>query len=179
MKVTTGKFRVSYAQVFTPRAIEEGQEPKYSLTMLFDKDDPALDPLKKAAKDAAHAKWGDKVPKNIRNPFRDGDEDSDQEAYKDKIFIRVSSKSKPGLVDKDRNAILEAEDFYSGCYARATVNSFAYDTAGNKGVSFGLNNIQKLADGERLDNRTAAEDDFDDYTGSTKAASETDDDGMF
>lgn len=166
-KVKTGKFRSSYANVFVARAVNEGEDPKYSITMLFDKGDPSLKDLKAAAKAAIAAKWGANPPKKLRSPFRDGDDpDEDRgEAYKGKVFIYASGKSKPGIVDgsTDRNSITSPEEFYSGCFARATVNAFAYDTKGNRGVSFGLNNLQKLGDGERLDGHTSAEDDFDDY----------------
>lgn len=163
-KVTTGKFRSSYANVFVARSIEDG-DPMYSITMLFDKDDPCLKDLKKVAKNAVANKWGSNPPKNLRSPFRDPDDDDKHpgEAYKGKIYIRASSKTKPGIVDAHRNAIIDPNEFYSGCYARATLNAFGYDTKGNKGVSFGLNNLQKLGEGERLDGRVAAEDDFDDY----------------
>ena len=166
-RVMSPKFRASYANVFVPRAINEGDDPKYSITMLIPKSDKAgIASMKAAAKAAIVDKWGDKPPKNLRTPFRDGDdEDEDRgEAYKGMIFIYASGKSKPGIVDKSKNPIESPDEFFSGCFARATVNAFAYDTKGNKGVSFGLNNIQMLAKGEHLDGRTSAEEDFDDYS---------------
>jgi hypothetical protein len=75
-------------------------------------------------------------------------------------FINCSSKTKPGVVDKDLNEILDPEEVYSGCYARVSVNFFPYNTNGNKGVGCGLNNLQKIADGDYLGGRTRAEDDF-------------------
>ena len=160
-KITTPEFRVSFANVFKPRAFE-GQEPKYSLCMLFDKKTD-LSALQKLAADAVAEKWPNPSdrPKGLRNPFRDGDkEKADVEGYEGKIFINASTKMKPGIVDQDVQPIISEEDFYSGCYARATLTAYAYDTAGNRGVAFGLQNLQKLRDGEAFSGRAKAEDEF-------------------
>ncbi len=160
-KVMTPRFRVSFPDVFVARAMEQGQEPKFAITMLFAKD-ADLSALKAAAHQAVVDKWGAdqaKWPKGLKSPFRDQG-DMDYEGYEAGCtFVRATSKQKPGLIGRD-NAPLEPADFYPGCYARATVNAFAYDTKGNKGVSFGLQNIQKLEDGESLGGRSRPEEDF-------------------
>lgn len=161
--VMTPKFRASFANVFRPgKAMEEGGEPKYGVMMLFEKG-ADLSPLKKAAEQAVADKWGadkSKWPKNLRSPFRDQGE-KDGEAYvAGAFFITATSKQKPGLVNAQNQPIIDESEFYSGCYARATVRAFAYDKAGNRGVAFGLQNIQKLADGESLSGRVAAEKEF-------------------
>ena len=162
--VMTPKFRVSFPNVFRPQInkMNPGAEPKYTLTMLFEKD-ADLSALKKAAGDAVIEKWGadkTKWPKNLRNPFRDQG-DKEFEGYEPgAIFITATSKQRPGLVDQKLQDIIEEKDFYPGCYARATVRAFTYDNNGNRGVSFGLQNIQKLADGEPLGGRTRPSDDF-------------------
>lgn len=160
--VKTPEFRVSFPAVFTPKAAAEGQELKYSITMLFPKD-ADLGVLKAAVVEAVKEKWGaDKAkwPKNLRLPFRDGSE-KDYDGYQDAVFCSASSKMRPGLVDQALQPILTPEEFYGGCYARATLSVFAYDKAGNKGVSFGLRNIQKVRDGEAFSGRTKPENDFD------------------
>jgi len=158
-KVMTPEFRVSFPSIFRPTSFE-GQEPKYSLVMLFKKG-VDLSELKNAAKKAARDKWKDKIPKGLNLPFRDGDDKADEwEGFEDCIFVRAVSQRKPGLVDRHVNDIIDESDFYAGCFARATVNAFAYDVAGNKGISFGLLNIQKLRDGESLIGTTKPEDDF-------------------
>lgn len=175
-KVTTPMFRASFAWVFEPQPPMEGQqgEPKYGVTMLFspkEQKTPAYESMKKIAVAAAKEKFGDKlVPdgngwfKGLRNPFRDGDEKSELEGYAGNMFASATSKMQPGLVDAALNRIISKEvcedGFYSGCYARATVTAYGYDKAGNKGVAFGLQNVQKLKDGEAFSGRTAAEDDF-------------------
>jgi hypothetical protein len=143
--------------------MQAGQEPKYSVTFLFEKDSD-LKALQKLAKDAATTKWGADVtkwPTNLRNPFRDQKE-KDKEGYvPGNIFITATSASRPGLVDQALQDIIEEKDFYSGCYFRAEVTAFAYDKAGNRGVAFGLNHIQKLADGPPLSGRGTPQDAFD------------------
>lgn len=165
-KVITGKVRFSYATVFEPKAMEEGGKAKYSVCLLIPKDDKkTLDKIRKAIDTAfkeGKAKFGGKLPKNWKNPLRDGDEErEDNPEYEGMMFVNANSARKPGLVDEDLNPILDREDFYSGCYGRASVNFYAFSVSGNKGVACGLNNLQKLEDGERLSGGGAsAEDDF-------------------
>lgn len=159
-KAQTPEFRVSFPFVFQPQpAMEEGKPPRYSVVMLF-KPGENLSALKRAAAAAVKEKWGDKPPKGMRNPFRDQGE-KDFEGYEDgAIFVTATSRDRPGLVDGELNDIIDSSEFYAGCYARATIRAFTYDRAGNKGVSFGLQNIQKLRDGESLTSRVKARDDF-------------------
>jgi hypothetical protein len=159
-KVTTPEFRVSFPNVFRA-ASYDGGEPKFNVSMIFSKK-ADLAAMKAIAKAAVKAKWGDKPPSNLKNPFRDGTEKEHLDGYgPDTIFVGASTKSRPGLVDKSLNPIIEEDEFYAGCYARATISAFCYDVKGNKGVSFGLHNIQKLRDGESFSGRVAAEEDFD------------------
>lgn len=161
-QVVTPEFRAAFAEVFQPKAFGEGK-PKYSVVMLFDKKTD-LTALKKAAFYVASAEYGPdkkKWPKNFRMPFRDGDEKQDLAGYKGKIFITASSMERPGIVDKDKQQIHESDGtFYSGCFARAQINAFTYDAKGNKGVSFGLQNLQKVKDGDRFSGRQNPEDVF-------------------
>lgn len=153
----TPVFRASFCNVFKPRAMEEGGEEKYSITMLFypefckfgrKKDGKRiLNPLEKAAKQAAIDEWGSDQadwPKNRRNPFRQGDEKPDYEGYEGAIFVTASCKDQPGLVGPSLQPILDPKKFVSGHWARAELIAFAYDNKGNKGVSFTLRNIQKM-----------------------------------
>lgn len=170
-KVITGLVRFSYAQVFTPKAVNEGDEPKYSVSILIPKSDTAtIEKINKAieaAKAQGIAKIGKngKIPANIKLPLRDGDlEREDDETYADHYFLNASSFRQPGIVDKDRQAIIDPDEFYSGCYGRASINFYAFNSNGNKGIAVGLNNLQKLKDGERLAGGASAEEDFaDDY----------------
>ena len=160
-RLVTGEFRVSFPAVFKPQAFE-GQEPKYEVTMLFPKD-ADISALEAAAEAAVADKWPDekKRPKNLRMPFTDGDT-KDYDGYEGTTAIKAKTKTKPGLVDRAKKPITDESEFYGGCYARASVVAYAYDTAGNKGVAFALNNIQKLRDGEPFGSRSNADSDFDD-----------------
>lgn len=147
--ILTPTFRASFAFIDKPQPPMNGQgDAKYKVTMLFDKESADLSELSAAAKQAIADKWGDNPPKNLKNPFRDGAEKEHLDGYSaDVIFVTASSGRPPGVVGPDAKRINGAE-IYSGCYARARVNAFAYDTAGNRGVAFGLQHIQKVADGE-------------------------------
>ena len=163
-KVVTGEVRFSYAHVFEPASIE-GSEPKYSVSILIDKKDKqTLERIKaaiEAAKQAGLSKFGGKIPANLKLPLRDGDtEREDDPVYAGKYFINANAKTKPGLVDKGCNPIIDMTEFYSGCYGHASITFYAFNTSGNKGIACGLNNLMKTRDGEMLGGRASAEDDF-------------------
>lgn len=167
-KVITGKVRLSYVHLFEAFANGEGQDPKFSVVLLVPKTDKKTINAILAAQQAAleagkDTKFGGKIPKGWKNTFRDGDEEGDLDRnpeYAGHYFMTVSSKTRPGIVDQDVNPILDSTEIYSGCYARVSINAFAFNTQGNRGVSFGLNHVQKLADGDFLGGRSKAEDDF-------------------
>ena len=164
-KVTTGKVRLSYAHLFEAHGME-GQEPKYSVSVIISKTDTeTIKAIKEAvelAKKNGVSKFGGKIPAVLKTPLRDGDEERpDDKAYAGCYFLNASSKQKPGVVDQHVQPILDATEVYSGCYARLTLNFYAYNASGNKGVAAGLGNVQKLADGEPLGGVSRAEDDFD------------------
>lgn len=155
-RVSTGKVRFSYVHVFEPTSIEEGGDKKYNCSIIIPKSDKKtlaiINGAIKAATDAAvSAKYGGKLPKKWKTPLRDGDEEKEgDEAYENCFFIGATSKRKPKVVDKDFQEILDPDDFYSGCFGRVTLNFYAFDVAGNKGIAAGLENLLKLSDGEAL-----------------------------
>ena len=108
------------------------------------------------------AKFGGKKPNKaaLKLPLRDGDTERDDEVYKNAYFVNANSTTAPQIVDRAVNPILDREEVYSGCYARVSINFYAYNTNGNKGIACGLGNIQKIADGEPLGGRSNAKDDF-------------------
>ncbi len=164
-KVITGKVRFSYLHVYEPYAMEEGQEKKYSVSLLIPKSDKEtiakINKAIEAAKELAKTKFGGKLPAKFKLPVNDGDVDRPEDpTYAGCYFINANAKTKPGLVDKDLNPIMDQEELYSGCYGRASVTFYPFDTSGNRGIACGLNNLQKLKDGEPLGGRIAAEVDF-------------------
>ena len=169
-KVITGpQTRWSYANVWNPKAINGGT-PKYSVSLIIPKNDTKTIEKIKAAIEAAYAEGqaklkgtGNSVPalSAIKTPLRDGDlERPDDEAYKNAYFINANSPTAPGIVDADRQPIIETSEVYSGVYGRASINFFAFNSNGNRGIACGLNNLQKIRDGEPLGGKARAEDDF-------------------
>ena len=173
-KVITGpKTRWSYANVWDPKSINGGA-PTYSVSLIIPKSDTKTVEKIQAAIQAAYEEGQSKLKGNgksvpalsvLKTPLRDGDaERPDDEAYKDSYFINANSATAPGIVDADRNPILERSEVYSGVYGRASINLYAFNSNGNKGIACGLNNLQKISDGEPLGGKSRAEDDFaDDY----------------
>ncbi|MCK1996825.1 DUF2815 family protein [Psychrobacillus psychrodurans] len=164
-KVITGKVRASYVHIFKPHSID-GNDPKYSMSIIIPKSDTktlkAIKAAIEAAKQAGIATLGGKIPANLKTPLRDGDiEREDDEAYADSYFINCSSKQQPGVIDQHKQEIMDSTEVYSGCYVRASINFYAFAVSGNKGIAAGLNNVQKWADGDFLGGRSRAEDEFD------------------
>lgn len=166
-KVITGKVRFCYVNVFEPTAMNEGDTPKYNICILIPKNDSTtVEKIKKAveaAKEAGKAKIADKngrIPANLKLPLRDGDvERPDDPAFEGMYFINANSMRKPSIVDRDLNPIMSKDEFYAGCYGRASINFYAFNVT-SKGIAAGLNNLQKLADGESLVGGSTAEEDF-------------------
>lgn len=170
-KVITGvKTRWSYANIWDPKAPLGGGTPKYSVSLIIPKDDTATLNKINAAIQAAYEEGQSKLKGNgksvpplsaIKNPLRDGDiERPDDPAYAGCYFVNANSASKPGVVDADRQPIIERSEVYSGVYGRASINFYAYNVNGSKGVACGLNNLQKIKDGEPLGGKASAEADF-------------------
>lgn len=170
-KVITGsKTRWSYANVWDAKSINGGA-PKYSVSLIIPKSDTKTVEKIRAAIQAAYEEGQSKLKGNgksvpalslIKTPLRDGDtERPDDEAYKNSYFINANSATAPGIVDADRNPILERSEVYSGVYGRASISLYAFNSNGNRGIACGLNNLQKISDGEPLGGKSRAEDDFD------------------
>lgn len=170
-KVVTGKTtRWSYVNVWEPKTNVEGATPKYSVSLIIPKSDELTIKKIKAAIKAAYEEGTSRLKGNsksvpllstIKTPLRDGDiERPDDEAYKNSYFINANATSAPGIVDGDRNPILTHSEVYSGVYGRASISFYAYNANGNRGIACGLNNLQKISDGEPLGSKASAESDF-------------------
>lgn len=170
MKVITGPdTRWSYANVWEAKSINGGT-PKFSVSLIVPKSDTRTVAKIKAAIEAAYHEGearlkgnGKSVPPlaSIKTPLRDGDtERPDDEAYANAYFINANSATAPGIVDADRNVIITRSEVYSGVYGRASINFYAFNSNGNRGIACGLNNLQKIHDGEPLGGKSRAEDDF-------------------
>ena len=165
-KIITGKnTRLSYFHGWEPTSINGGPE-RFSVSVLIPKDDKetvkAVNNAIDAAIEEGIAKFGGKKPNKaaIKLPLRDGDTEREDEAYAGHWFINANSKTAPQIVDKAVKPILDRDEVYSGCYARVSLNFYAFNSNGNKGIACGLGNIQKIRDGESLGGRSSAADDF-------------------
>ena len=180
-KLRTPLFRAAFTSVFKKRAYENGDE-KFEITLLFPKsgkDKADLKILKAAAKTAAtETPLWDKIPKGLKSPFRDGD-NVEWDGFADHTFIRTSSIHRPKIINRDGVELMTDEEFYAGCWAYATVNAYAYDKKGNRGISFGLQNLIFIRDDEKFSGNSSAEEDFSDLIeeGSGGGGGDDDDDG--
>ena len=164
-KVVTGVVRLSYANVWEPASINGGT-PKYSVSLIIPKEDEktlaAINAAIEAAIKDGVSKFGGKIPTRaaLKLPLRDGDTERDDEAYKGSYFVNANSTTAPQIVDRTVQPILDRGEVYSGCYARVSINFYAFNTNGNRGVACGLGNIQKVKDGDPLSGRSSAAVDF-------------------
>ena len=169
-KVITGpNTTFSYLNCWDPKAIQGGT-PKFSVSLIIPKSDVKTIEKIKVAIQAAYEEGQSKLKGNgksvpalstLKTPLRDGDlERPDDEAYKNSYFINANSGTAPGIVDADRNPIIDRSEMYSGVKGRASINLYAYNVNGNRGIACGLNNLQKISDGTPLGGKSRAEDDF-------------------
>ncbi len=170
-KVITGSNTLlSYANLFEPKAPIGGGKAKYSVSAVFKKSDTKTVEAVKKAIQAAYTDGESKLKGNskvapalseIRSPLRDGDKERPGDpVYEGCYFINCSSDNAPEIVDGELNPIISRNDCYSGCKGRVSINFFAYNTNGNKGIGAGLNNVQVLRKGTPLGGKSRAEDDF-------------------
>lgn len=170
-QIVTPRGDTAFMHVFRPQpAMQEGKEPQYTVTLLWDEGDKRLAKLEAAIVEVAKEKFGDKAANmlkkgQLRSPLRPGSDKEDTKAAEDfegKVFLTARSTDKPQVVDKDLEAVMDQMDVYSGCVGRADIYLFPYDKAGNRGVGAILNSFQKLDEGERKSGRRAAADAFGD-----------------
>ena len=170
MKVVTGvNTRWSYVNAWEAKSINDGA-PKFSVSLIIPKSDVKTIAKIKAAIEAAYKDGEAKLKGNgrtvpsldtLKTPLRDGDKERpDDPVYANAFFMNANSSTAPGIVDADRNPILDRSEVYSGVYGRASVNFYAFNSNGNKGIACSLNNLQKIRDGEHLGGKSSAEDDF-------------------
>ena len=170
-KIITGVCRLSYANIWQAKSINGGV-PKYSTSVLIPKSDMKTIANVKAAIEAAYYEGESKLKGNsktvpalasLKMPLRDGDtERPDDEAYAGHWFLNANSNTAPGVVDANREPIYDTSEIYSGVYARVSLTFYAFNSNGNRGIACGLQNIQKVRDGESLGGKPKAEEDFND-----------------
>lgn len=197
LKVITGKVRLGYPNLFKAKSQEDGQDPKFGVELLIPKTDTKTIAKIRAAQNAAAKSekgrkafggdavptWGaDKFPhKKFTDTLRDGDDEDENDGHPERIghwfiSVRSSEQYKPGVVDKDREPVIDQSEVYGGVYARVSIAAFAFDNKGKKGVSFGLNNVMVLGYGDPFGApRASADEDFDDEFEDTDAPADDED----
>lgn len=172
---------LSYPHFDKPQTpTKPNQQAKYSGTLVFDaaaQKTPQFAAMQEAVIEAATEKFGAQIKvggktidiaqafliEELKNPFR---KDAVRKGYAEgSVFINCRTQDQPQLIDGNKTLITDAQMirtlFYPGSKARFSVTAFGYDTEGNRGVSFALNNVQWAGHGDRLDTRKAAVDEFD------------------
>lgn len=161
-RIVTGEVRLSYANIWEPKSIQ-GSDPKYSCSLLIPKSDAKTvqaiqDSIKKTLAESA-GKFGGKVPPmgSLKLPLRDGDAEKDTDTnpeYAGCFFLNANNKTAPQIVERNATGgiqqILDQNEVYSGCYAQVSIDFFAFNSNGNKGVGVALGNILKTRDGDSL-----------------------------
>jgi hypothetical protein len=178
--VITQPMMLSYPHIAKPQPSKDGRPPKFSASLVALPGTP-VDDLKAAVMATAKEFFGDKVKVpggflTVEQAFAEGvlhyplRKDAVAKGYPaGSIFINARTERQPQCVYRTRDANGKAvkipqekiaEELYPGSMVRASLRAFGFDKEGKRGVSFALNNLQKWADGERIDGRVAAEDEF-------------------
>ncbi len=159
--IITPKCRMSFPVLFDPKSPPNQPDAKkrFSVALLIPPGCD-LDLLKAAAKAAATEKWGDKKPANLKNPLLDAGKYEYNGYVEGWTLLRPTTLNKPGLVGPNGENISDESEVYAGRWCVASLRAYAYDVSGNRGISFGLQNIQLLDHDESLGGRAKAEDEF-------------------
>jgi hypothetical protein len=166
-KLIIGPGRLSFVNLFTPKTNDQGNLVYTTAILLPPGYD--IDEITEALVGAAKAKWGEnrsKWPTLKRPPekvIRPAEESDWYKGFPGWHFTNLSSSTAPGIIDAMKAKVTDEKQAYAGRWARISVNPFAYDGKGGKGVSLGLNNVQLLKHDEALAGKPKAEDEFDEY----------------
>lgn len=166
-KVVFGPVRLSYCHVFQKYSTD-GNDGKYQTGILIPKSEKktiaAIEQAVETAKKQAVAtkKWTDKQIKKLEMPLKDGD-DKEDENYEGHLYVNAKCNTRPGVIDKKGQPVVDEEEIYSGVWAYVSVSFYGYDVNGNRGIACGLNNIKKFKDDDHFGGRVSAEADFADF----------------
>lgn len=165
---TTPPVRVSFPTLFTPRAFQPGQDAKFSIVLMLDKTDQShmafIKELHKDMQQALAEKWPDQAtrPRNplvghTRSPIKDGDKTLNNQGvllseknpeYAGHYIVRANTTNRPLVVNRNLQDVMDSAELYGGCFCKVNINVYTYNSSANKGVTCGLNGVQKWADGE-------------------------------
>lgn len=163
-----GPVRLSYVHLFKPWAGQDAGEDqaKYQCCCLIPENEKetiaAINKcIEEAKKEGTKGKWGGKTPKNLTLPLMDGNDREDPAEFADHFYINAKCKTRPGVVDRFKQPIMDEEEMYSGVWAYVAVRFYPYLVSGKYGIAAGLDNVMKFKDDDHLGGRASAEVDFD------------------
>lgn len=169
--ITIGEIRFSYLNAFTPTVAKGATEPKYSTAILIPKTEKGIiekiKQIQNSLKAEVAASNGGKLPTGFKIPMKDGDalnadgEREKDDNYKGMYYFNCSSKTKPTILDKNRQPILNSEEVYSGMWGYVNVNFYTFNNV-SRGIGVGLNHIMKTRDDEPFASRVSADEAFKD-----------------
>ena len=137
--------------LFTPKVskLKPGDTPGFYARVLASRETlqhPAWKELEAAIAELAEQTFG----AGYKSLVKDG-------SFRSPIRRDVATKGWPdtivAFVGRDALPIMDKSEVYPGCIVRVSLRPYAYGGRGTgygAGVSFGLENIQKMQDGERL-----------------------------
>ena len=154
-KVRLTNVRLSFPNLFTPKSIEEGKEPKYSANFLLNKGTQGkqVREIQAAIVFVTSGKWPKGAPKTIKTCLKEAADKEEYAGYDEEhMVLNTSSTRRPPVVNKDLSPITESDGIlYPGCYVNATVRLFAFEhPVGGKGTSCEILAVQFARDGESL-----------------------------
>ena len=175
--ITLKNVRLSFPQLWTPKAYMEGQTAKFSANFLLDKetDKGQLSDFKKAVKQAATLAFNGDIPKGLKTCLGDGVEKA-YDGYENSMFVSCSSRQRPVIIDRDRTPLVEEDERpYAGCFVNAAVSLWVQNNQFGKRVNCNLQAIQFVKDGDTFGSGgVKVESVFDDI--SAEQAADADDD---
>jgi hypothetical protein len=176
--ITLKNVRLSFPQIWTPKAYMEGQKAKFSANFLLDKDAHAdqIAMLKGEIKKAALNAFNGEIPKGLKTCLGDGVEKA-YDGYENAMFVSCSTMQRPVVIDRDRSQLTEEDDkIYAGCYVNAAISLWVQNNQFGKRVNCNFNALQFVKDGDSFGGGGAKVDElFDDISSEQAKDAEEDD----
>ena len=173
MKLMIPNARLAFANIFQPKAVQAGDEPAYSCSLILDPKANAatIKSIDEAIEKVAKEKWGAKaeaIMKGIRAKgdlcLRSGDEKAEYDGFEGNMYVSARSKTRPTVLDRDKSPLTQDDGKpYSGCYVNASIDIYAQDNSYGKRINASLRGVQFYKDGDSFGGGApASADEFDD-----------------
>lgn len=173
MKIMIPNTRLAFANIFKPKAVQAGDEPAFSCSLLLDPkvNAAAIKAIEAAIEQVAKEKWGakaDTIMKSIRAKgdlcLRSGDEKAEYDGFEGNMYVSARSKTRPTILDRDKTPLTEADGRpYSGCFVNASIDIYAQDNSYGKRINASLRGLQFFKEGNAFGGGApASADEFDD-----------------